>query len=464
MNKPLRVLCASAIDPYSDDQTRYKPLWPAYLGAYLKKHLGDGQVALSYFSGELSRDIRERQPDLLALSSVTQNYGIALDMARAARASGVPVVIGGMHISSLPGSMNADMDVACLGEGEETFRQLIECFLERGAFTPSRLSAIPGLAYREAGALRVTAERPLIECLDDLPHPDRSMIGYGSERDYLYTARGCPYRCVFCASHTHWKRVRYSSARYVMEEIQELADHGVRTIRFNDDNFPANAERLKEISRLVVEAGLHKRVRFSCWARANDITEEAVRALKAMNVVAVVMGLESGNDRVLGQLKGHASVAQNRKAVDLLRDARIQTSADFIIGSPDETEEEIMDTYRFIRRSRLDFVTVNVFSPLPGTPVWKLAESRGLVSDSMDFTKCSFKFGPDPDSALLLSEQLSHARLWRLYRRLKRLSFLRTLRAVPRSPWVRELPRILARRLTGGIRRKLRAAGHPPSA
>ena len=456
MKKPLSILCASAIDPHSEDHTRYKPLWPAYLSAYLKRHREDSQAVLTYFSGDLSADIRAVRPDILALSSVTQNYGIARDMARTAHSAGIPVVVGGMHISSLPSSLSPDMNVAVIGEGEETFNQLLESYIEHGAFVQSHLLDIPGLACREGGLLHVTAERPLIPNLDDLPHPDRSITGYGRERDYVYTARGCPYACVFCGSHAHWKHVRYSSAAYVMEEIVELAEHGVRTIRFNDDNFPAHAARLEEISRLVVKAGLHRKVRFSCWARANDVTEDTVQAMKAMNVVAVVMGLESGNDRVLAALKGKATVAQNRKAVDLLRDAGIQASADFIIGSPDETEEEIMDTYRFIRDSRLDFVTVNVFSPLPGTPVWKLAQERGLVSDTMDFGRCNFKFGSAPGSALQLSEALTYEQLSALYRKVKRLAAVRTLRALPRSPWARELPGLAARRLAGKVRGKLK--------
>ena len=453
MEQAVKILCASAVDPYAEDHTRYLPLWPAYLSAYLTRHMGAGKVKIEYFNGDLEKDIRAGHPDVVALSSVTQNYGIALDMARTAKSHGLPVVIGGMHISSLPRSMSADTDVACLGEGEETFCELMRLFVDRGEFDTGRLAGISGIAYHREGEIVRTRERPLIELLDDIPHPDRRVIGYGRSRDYLYTARGCSYRCVFCASNAHWKRVRYASARYVLEEIQELVDHGVRTIRFNDDNLPANGPRLREIAAMVVDRGIHRRARFSCWARANDITEETVRDLKAMNVVAVVMGLESGNDRVLAELKGAASVDQNRRAVNLLRDARIQTSADFIIGAPDETEEEIMDTERFIRKNRLDFVTVNVFSPLPGTPVWELAERRGLVSETMDFRKCTFKFGPDPSSALMLSERLTHERLWRVYRRLKRLALVRSLMAIPGSPWVRELPGVLVRKIAGKLKR-----------
>ncbi len=464
MGRAVKVLCASAVDPFSDDHTRYRPLWPAYLNAYLNRYLGAGLAKIIYFSGDLESDIHAHEPDVFALSSVTQNFGIALDMAHTAKMHRLPVIIGGMHISSLPRSMSEDMDVACLGEGEQTFLELMKLFLDRGSFPPAALSGIRGIAYRHDGAFKITQERPLIEKLDDIPHPDRGVIGYGHPRDYLISARGCAYRCVFCGSNAHWKRVRYASASYVLEEIQELVDHGVRTIRFNDDNLPANASRLREISTMIADRGINRRARFSCWARANDITEETVQDLRKMNVVAVVMGLESGNDRVLAELKGRASVEQNRRAVNLLRDARIQTSADFIIGAPDETEEEIMDTWRFIRESRLDFVTVNVFSPLPGTPVWQLAERRGLVSENMDFRKCTFKFGPNPDTAIMLSERLTHERLWTLYKKLKRLAAIRSLRAIPGSPWLSELPGVLARKITGKIKKIFRTVSRHASA
>jgi anaerobic magnesium-protoporphyrin IX monomethyl ester cyclase len=449
----MRVLFASAVDTTSEGETRYRPLWPASLAAYVKRELGPDTVQMRYATRSFEQELRDYQPDLLALSSVTQNYGMAIRHARLAKATGIPVIIGGMHISSLPESLSDAMDVACIGEGEQTFTDLLHLHLETGGLPRQRLGGIPGLAFREEGALRLTAERANIPSIDDLPHPDRSLIGY-TEREYVYTARGCAYRCVFCACTKHWKRVRYASAPYVIDEIRELVDHGVRTIRFNDDNFVANKSRLSEISSLVTEAGIHRRARFSCWARSNDITPEVVRDLKDMNVVAVVLGLESGSDRVLRYLKGGGvTVEDNRRAVDLLKDARIQTSADFIIGSPEETEEEIEKTYQFIRKSRIDFVAVNVFSPLPGTPVWELAEKRGLVSTDMDWERCDFKFNPNDRTAIMLSDTVTHEQLSRWHQRFARLTKWRYLRALPHSPWLDEIPKVLVKMVRGKMRR-----------
>jgi radical SAM superfamily enzyme YgiQ (UPF0313 family) len=407
---------------------------------------------MRYATRRIESELETFRPDLVAISSVTQNYGTAIRQARLAKTACLPVVVGGMHISSLPESITDAMDVACIGEGERTFLELVQLCLETGALPQRRLHDIRGVAFRSNGKLCVTGQRPLVAALDDLPHPDRSLIGY-SDREYIYSARGCAYRCVFCACTRHWKRVRYASAPYVLEEIRELADHGVRTIRLNDDNFVANKPRLAEISRLVVQAGIHRKVRFSCWARANDITAEVIQDLKAMNVVAVVLGLESGNDAVLHYLKGNVTVDDNRRAIELLKDAHIQTSGDFIIGSPEETDQEIAQTYEFIRNSRLDFVTVNVFSPLPGTPVWTLAEGRGLVSANMDWDRCDFKFDPNSESAIVLSERLTHRQLACWHQRFAKLSRWRNFRALPRSPWLDELPKVLAKMLAGKIKK-----------
>jgi len=455
-----RILFASARDPFSEVETRYPPLWPACLAAMLEKHLGSEAFDFHLLRGKFEDELASFNPDVVAISSVTQNFTIAKEYARAAKARGKPVIIGGPHITALPECLSAEMDVACIGEGEETFLELMRLYLDtpacaapgttdRGASRPNGLEQIRGIAYHDNGKLTRTPPRPQRPSLDDLPHPKRSLLGYG-RRTYMVTSRGCPYRCVFCGSSRHWGKVRYASPEYVLDEIGELVEHGVRVIRFNDDTFTANKDRLKQIAGMIAAKGFHRQVKFSCWCRANTITPEVVDALKAMNMVAVVMGLESGSDRVLRYLKGpNVTVADNSRAINLLKDAGIQTSADFIIGSPDETEEEIMATYNFIKKSRLDFVTINVFSPLPGTPVWDTVAQKNLVSPDMDWRRLDFKFNSDEGSAIVLSEKLSYEQLRRLHRKFERLVFFKTLKALPRSPWIGELPKLVWRRLIG---------------
>ena len=440
------VLFVSALNPASEIETRYKPLWPAYLSAYVKAHLGEETVRFCYADNFIEKTIAEVNPHIVAISSVTQNFGIAIDHALSAKKSNLPVIVGGSHISGCPESMTEAIDIACIGEGEATFLELIQLYIEKGSFPVDDLKNIKGIAFRKDGQIVTNPRRSNIDSIDHIPHPDRSLFGY-KNREYIYTARGCKYSCPFCSCGSFWGAVRYASPEYVVEEIEELVANSVNIIRFNDDDFTADKTRVSQIANLIIERGLHTKVSFSCWTRASDIDSEIVDVLKSMNVVAVVMGLESGNDEILKKIKGNASVIGNSRSVDMLKNAGIQVSADFIIGGPDESEKQICDTYRYIKKSRIDLITVNVCSPLPGTKLWQDAEKRGIVSNTMDFSKCSFKFGPPKSGAVHLSGTISHDRLWKLYKKFKRLTLLFYLKAIPKTPWRKELPKLVVKRI-----------------
>lgn len=441
----MKVLFATALDPVSYDHSRYRPLWPAYLAAYADRHLGAGRVVFRYCEGDLAREMGEFRPDLLAVSAVTQNFHHAQRLARLGKEAGIPVLLGGMHVTSLPGSLPREAAAGCIGEGEQTFLELLQAYLADGALLPSRLEGIRGIVYRDGDRLVTTPDRPPIAEMGGIPRPDRSLIGY-RRREYLITARGCKYRCVFCSCSRYWGPIRYFSTDRVMEEVTDLVEHGVRIIRFNDDNFAGDLERLKEISQRVVEKGFHRRARFSCWARSNNVTPEAVAALRAMNVVAVVMGLESGSPETLRYLKGDVTVEDNLRAIRLLKEAGIQASGDFIIGAPRETREDILKTCQFIRTSGVDFVQLNVFIPLPGTPVWEEARRRNLVSDDMDWGRMAFqRFGCDAAGRATMSETMTGEELHRLYRMCRRAALRANLSALTRTPWLDELPGVMAR-------------------
>ena len=128
----------------------------------------------------------------------------------------------------------------------------------------------------------------------------------------MFSSRGCPYRCRFCASSAYWDKLRFFSADYVVNEIGVLVeDYKVKFITFYDDMFISNVKRLKEIADGLDREGLLGKVKFSCSCSAPNITDEVARILKEMNVVSVGMGLESGSDKTLTYLKGKAfSVAK----------------------------------------------------------------------------------------------------------------------------------------------------------
>lgn len=438
----VRVLFVNAVDPVSEVENRYRPLWPAYLAAAAEKRLGERTVEFRFATGRADGEIESYDPHIVAISAVTQNFNRAVEYTRVAKTAGKEVILGGIHVTAIPEGLPDSATVGCIGEGEDTFIDLLQCYHQTGGLAASALKRIAGVVYRDSGKLERTPPRPLCNPLDLLPHPKRDVIGY-QRHDYVFSSRGCPYRCHFCASSRFWEKVRFNSAGYVMEELRELAAHGVKMISFYDDLFIADKRRLQDLVAMIKAEGLDCQVRFTCSCRANLVTPQVVELLKAMNTVSVGMGLESGCQRTLDYLKGGVTVEQNERAVNLLKNAGIQANASFVIGSPDETRNEILETYDFIRKSRLDFFDTYVLTPLPGTPLWDEARAAGQVSDSMDWDLLNINFESCPGQTVIISRQLTRQSMLRLYRQFRRLRFWRILKALPRSAWLRDLPQVV---------------------
>jgi len=447
-----KILFTDTVDPSSEVENRYPPLGPGYLASYLKKHDPDQFYEFKYVNTLTKSILLDFKPNLVSITSVSQNFERAKKYAEIAKESGLIVIIGGIHISSLPQSLTEHMDLGIIGEGEKTFFEIVSNLSRTPVFNSENFKKIKGICFHENEQIIVTDNRDLLND-NDIPHPMRDLTGY-KEHDYIFSSRGCPYKCRFCASTRYWGKIRWLSPEFVIEEICEMMNNGVTMITFYDDLFIANKPRLKKIADLIDEKGINRHIKFICTARANLIDEDTIHYLKKMNVVSVGLGLESGNERVLNYLKGDSvTVNDNKNAVALLSKAKIQANASFIIGSPDETLEEINDTYNFIKHNKLSFTDVYVLTPFPGTPIWDYAKTRGLVSDEMNWEILNVNFEKNFNSAIILSEKVDKATIVRIYKKFRLLRLYKILIALPKSPSIRDVPKILLFYLKMQIRR-----------
>jgi anaerobic magnesium-protoporphyrin IX monomethyl ester cyclase len=361
----------------------YAPLSFGYLKSYAEK-VWDHPIDFFAITEE---ELLTKEFDLLALSSTSQDFGKCCKLLNRFRQVNpyCPVVMGGHHITYLPETLPREVDVGVMGEGEETFAEIVSVLsCGEGTLCPKHLRDIPGIVYRENGRIVRNPRRPKRENLDDLPHPYRD----SKEMPYLFSSRGCPYKCSFCISSAFWGRIRYFSAEYVVDEIEGILEQlgdKVSHLTFMDDLMTVNRNRLRRMATLLVDRGSNERVTFSMAVRAGLVDDEICQILKSMNVSDVFFGAESGVDRILRFLKnGTQTVAQNQATLDILAGYQIPVSLSFIVGVPGETEDDFRQTYEFIIRNLNDnkifAASVNILMPIPGTLVWDQAIRMGLFN------------------------------------------------------------------------------------
>jgi anaerobic magnesium-protoporphyrin IX monomethyl ester cyclase len=370
----MKVLFVNVVKDLAVQKAHY-PLGFGYMAAYCHKNGLDLNIS---YAEDLST-LNSVAPDVVAFTCITENFNLCKKYAAQVKRFNpkTKTLIGGVHVSAVPDSLTDDFDVGIIGEGEQTFYELA-----KNNFKPS--SNIAGLYYNGAK----TADRPLIEPLDNIPYPDRTIYQLGIRESYVFTSRGCSYRCKFCSSSRFWKRVRLHSAEYVAGELLELKKSGVKHVTIFDDTFLLSMPRVKAICDLVKDYGLT----FNIAARANQITEESVSILMDMGVVKVGMGLESNSARVLSWLEKGNTPQDNQNAVDVLHKARMPFVASFIRDTPVETKEDLAVTYRFIAENCIEFAMYHLM-PFPNTPIY---------DGRRDWGACRIKQYNQPNGAGLL--------------------------------------------------------------
>lgn len=425
-----------------------KPLGLGYISAYLKKYLNPNlnvSIKLSECTQPRidAKRILEENPKVIGLGSQTPNYGYMVRLAALLRKeTGAPIVLGGCHISMVPETIPNEIDIAVIGEGEQTMLELMKLFLAEGRFPKGKLAGIKGIAYRDSGKVKVTAKREPIVPLDRIPFPDRALFEpkgeikeniarWGTSKVIsMMTSRGCPYSCIFCPARAFWETYRCFSPEYVISEMKQIiADYpNVDTIMILDDLFVANSIRLAKIVDMVTKEGINKKVRFWVHLRADKMDDKTCKLLKKMNTYHVFIGFESASPRMLKLLKNNTvTVEQNDCAYHLAKKYGFDLKGGFMIGSPTETREDMEMTYEFIRTHPMDVFGTTVTTPFPGTKIWELAEKRGLVSKDMDFDDIwnmqLVDYLPNYErySKILLTDRVSKEEFFRIYQKFMKL-------------------------------------------
>ncbi len=342
------------------------------------------------FKKILLKEIKELNPDLVCFSVISDNYSWACRIAREIKKhTKVPIVFGGIHPTSVPGRVIRKdfVDFVVVGEGEHALLELTDA-LESGRST----RRIANVWSKKGRKIYRNPVRPLIQDLDSLPFPDKSIFSEIVPRFFdrytTITSRGCPFSCTYC-NNSYMKKLYMGKGKYlrrrsvgnVIEELRLAKRAGFREIIFHDETFNHDHAWLREFSeRYGKEIGLP----FFCWIYPANVREDTASMLRKAGCVAIEMGVQTHN-KELGRniLNRRCSTKDTRKAIRLFKKESIHITTDNMVGLPLQKSDDVLEMARFYSENGVEFVQTYWLRYFPKTEIVKIARQMGLLDDEM---------------------------------------------------------------------------------
>jgi len=395
---------------------------------------------------ELLKAVKKTLPRVVAFSCVTGIQNWATHMCQQIKKQVDPeivTVMGGPHPSYFPEIIEEThyLDMICMGEGEGALLEILAADK-----LPDDAVDILNIHVRIDGRIKKNDVRPLIQDLDQLPFADRSsMYHYPIIRDNpvkrLVSGRGCPHGCTFCFNRSMKNMyrgkgpyVRKRSVENVLEEINSIETRWpVKTYRFEDDLFGVHKSWLLEFCEKYPR---RFKTPFICSMRADSVDREVVKALKKAGCFNIVMGVETGNEKMRNErLKKNITDAQLRFAAALFHEYKLNFCTTNILGLPGETFEQALETMTFTWELNPTFTWCSVFQPYPRTELGSLVERDELV-ECLDVNHIE----PNYHSGSLLKQPdirqsvNLHKFFYVLFNKAGRLKWIKPLLKLPPNP------------------------------
>ncbi|MDD5209104.1 MAG: radical SAM protein [Elusimicrobiales bacterium] len=375
------------------------PINLVYLATWLNAHGFKAAIYdLEVSSAEgLRRTLEASAPVLVGITGMTTDIPAAKEICLLCRELKIKTVIGGAHASALPAETLTDAacDFAVVGEGERPLLELVTALKNGGSF-----ESIAGLAFMRGGKPAVNQRGEPLD-IDLLPIPDRRLLdkelyaggyttpGVPAGGTVMFTSRGCPYRCAFCASQViNGPRARLRAMDKVLREVDEIAALGYKHITVDDDTFALKKSRVLEFSAHLERN--YPGLTWNCDARAGELDEEMLAAMKRSGCRKIAVGAESGSQRVLDSIRKGTTVGQIKETFRLIKKHGIQAQAFFMIGHPEETREDLAGTVKLIHEIKPDLVSLAISVPLPGTENYLKAKADGFLPEGLPWQVYDF--------------------------------------------------------------------------
>ena len=358
---------------------------PAYLAAYLRRHGHQAEMLrlpVDLEDAAVVPQVVAAEADVVGLSLTTRQWSRARRLvATLRREVDLPVIAGGLHPTFSPEEVLASegFDAVCLGEGEETLLEFVEC-LALGRWPAE--GEIRNLWLRGGGRPEL---RPPFDPLDALPFPARDLLDEPPGVAHLNTQRGCPFPCSYCAARTYHDLYRDHGGGYgrrrshasVLEEIARLVADDVGYLIFLDDTFTLDRRWVDAFCDLY---GERFALPFSINARVETVDADVLERLAAAGCRHVVYGVESGSERLRREvLRRPVGNERFEEVFRASKEAGMLVTANYMLGLPEETRDDLAATLDLHDRLAPDDFGYFVFYPYPGTPLFHLCRERGYL-------------------------------------------------------------------------------------
>jgi len=345
----------------------------------------------------IRRAVASWRPQLVGISFKTPFFDAAESVAALIRQllPEVTIVGGGVHATNFPRQCLAqtEMDVIVIGEGDYALVRLAD------GVPPSQIG---DLAFKQDGEIIVNCEvdrhgryriEGVIGDLDGLPYPDFSVFDSAkyppisrlfydaSPVGFIETSRGCRARCVFCCKGAYGSQWRSKSPKRVVDEMEWMLGEGFREIEIVDDSFTTDPDRAVAVCREIILRKLEFPWCCRNGLRVNNVDQEFFRLARRAGLHLIAFGFETGNRKLLAQIKKGTTIEQGRRAARWAKQAGITVMGYFLMGLPGETEGTLRETIDFACSLPIDFVKYNLTIPLPGTPLHEIWKDRMKVTN-----------------------------------------------------------------------------------
>ncbi len=363
-----------------------------YIAAYIEDvvdevNIIDLEMEPKPFQGTIAKHFDMLKPDLVGISMSATEHREGLEIAQKAKDRGIMTALGGYHPTAIPDELisHPQVDFVVRGEGEHTMHELVTKGSARG---------VNGISYKDGGKIIHNPDRDFIKNLDSLPFPARHLRRYkyhlalkrNREHDVLTASRGCWGRCSFCCEPGMSKsHQRYRSPENVMAEIIKIVEfHKGKplSVEITDPQFMGKPKLVEQLCDMLAQHELD--IKFIAKVRPDMMANfpEIVRKMIAVGIDSFEMGIESPNLKDLkATFKGIKADAHVR-ACKNIRKWGGSPGGTFVIGLPDQTEEEILQFPLYAKKLGILSSAFGIATPYPGTKFYKELDDQGLIFES----------------------------------------------------------------------------------